>query len=111
MQEDPIRRYSEAIDELSKTTEKVRAIQDLIGEVHNALRQPYEFMVSNVDVGFPPEVAMVGDIPTLNADNWPTAKQIAEALSDLHKKRHQVEIIWHSLSNTDKNIVNPPPPK
>jgi len=68
-------------------------------------------MVSNVSVGFPPEVAMVQGIPTLNANNWPSAKQIAEALSNLHQKRHQVENIWQSLSDADKDIVNPPPSK
>ena len=48
-------------------------------------------------------------IPHLNADNWPSAKQIAEALSSLHQKRHGVDNLWHSLSDEDKEIVSPPP--
>jgi len=109
MSEDPIRKYSGAIAELEQAMARVQRVQSIIGEVHSALHKPFEFMVSNVDVGFPPEVAMARGIPSLNADNWPSAKQIAEALATLHQKRKQVSSIWASLSENDKKIVNPPP--
>jgi len=110
MSEDPIRKYSDAIGELNKATAQVLAIASIIRDVAHAINtNPYQLMVSNVDIGFPPEVAMARGIPSLNADNWPSAKQIAEALSNLHQKRHEVDNLWHSLSDADKNIVSPPP--
>ena len=105
---DPIREYSNAMDELNKAYEDVRAVQGIIGKVDSGLQKPYEFMVSNVSVGFPPEVAM-GRLPTLNAKEWPTAERIATVLANLHQKRHQVDNLWHSLSDADKKIVSPPP--
>ena len=104
---DPIRKYSDANDELDKATTKVRILQNIIGDTGRSLNKPYEFIVSNVDVGFPPEVTMSRGIHSLNADNWPTAKQIAEALADLHNKRKFAENIWHSLSDGDKKLVKP----
>ena len=111
MAEDPIRRYSSAIEELGKATNEVKGIQKIICEVGNSLQQPYELMVSNVSVEFPPEVAMAGSIATLNANDWPNAKQIAQVLSNLHKKRSEVVNIWHSLSEADKKLVHSPPPR
>ena len=105
---DPLREYSEAIDKLNKAHEKVQAIKGIIGEVHTGLNLPYQFMVSNVRVIFPQEVAM-GQLPTLNANKWPSAEQVAEALTNLHVMRKQVDHIWNSLPAADKKIVYPPP--
>jgi len=108
MEDEPIRKYSKACEELDKAVEEVESLQSLIGEVFKALDNPYKLMVSNVsnvDVNFPPEVAMVGGIPTLNADNWPTAKKIAQVLSNLHRKRRNAKELWFALSNADKKIV------
>ncbi len=110
MSEDPIRKYSDALSELSKAELKVQSIASIIRVTAKAMNtNPYQMTVSNVDVGFPPEVAVARGIPHLNADNWPSAKQIAEALSSLHQKRHGVDNLWHSLSDEDKEIVSPPP--
>ena len=112
MAEDPIRKYSDAIAELNSAYLKVRSLGEIIADVgHTLNNKPYELMVSNVKVGFPPEVAFREGIPSLNADNWPSAQDIAQALSDLHKARHQVDNLWHSLSASDKQIVSPPPEK
>ena len=73
-------------------------ITKIITEEGDALkRDPWSLMVSNVDVGFPPEVAM-GGARSLNANNWPTARQIAELLSAMHKTRHGAINAWASLS-------------
>lgn len=112
MSEDPIRKYSDATKELNIATSRVQALGAIIGDVGKALNnKPYELMVSNVGVKFPIEVAMARGIPSLNADNWTTAKQIAEALATLHEKRKRVNDIWSSLSPTDKELVSPPDTK
>lgn len=106
MAEDPIRKYSKAMEELGKAEGDIVNIREIIGEVHRNLESPYNFTVANIDIGLP----LMGG-PTLNADYWPTAEQIAKALANLHQKRHQVDQIWHSLSPSDKNIVDAPPSK
>ncbi len=108
MAEDPIRKYLDAKIKLDKAKQKVNDMTKLIVEVGNALnRNPWSFMVSNVDVGFPPEVAMGGS-RSLNANNWPTAKNIAELLSAMHDARHEAVNAWASLSQSDRSNLTPP---
>ena len=45
---------------------------------------------------------------SLNANEWPTAKAIAEAIANLHEKRNAVKNAWYALSNADKKIVKKP---
>lgn len=110
MAEDPIRQYSEATRELDGSIAKVRELSSYIAGVGSLLAEnPYRLMVSNVKdvkVGFPPEVAMVSGIPSLDGNRWPTAGQIAEVLSDLHQKRKAARNAWHSLSKADREIVS-----
>ena len=109
MAEDPIRKYIDAKRELDSLTEKVKKLQRFIEDVGNALRNPFRFMVSNVSVGFPPEVAMAGGIPTLNASEWPTAQQIAELLSSLHKAYHNALNAFMGIPEPDRKNVAPLP--
>lgn len=116
MAEDPIRKYSDATAELNSSYSKIRSLGEIIADVGWSLRnKPYGLMVSNLKpnlkVGFPPEVALREGVPSLNANNWPSAQDIAQALSDLRKARHQVDNLWGSLSATDKQLVSPPPEK
>jgi len=108
MSQDPIRMYLDAKAGLDKASLNVQQMRDLIAEVGQNLLHPYNFMVSNVNVGFPPEVAM-GRVPTLNADKWPSAKQIADNLVSLHKAYRQVQNAWMSISEADRKNLTPPP--
>ena len=108
MEEDSIRKYLDTKAELDRTKQRVKDMAKLIVDVGNVLnRDPWSLMVSNVDVRFPPEVAMGGS-RSLNANNWPTAKQIAELLSAMHKVRNDVVNAWASLSKSDRDNLTPP---
>jgi len=111
MSEDPIRKYLDAKAQMDKAFTHVRNLTSNIVAVGQALQDPLHFMVSNVDVGFPAEVAMGGAKFTLNADKWLSAKQIAEDLASLHRARHQAISLWGSLSQTDKENLASPEPK
>lgn len=109
MAEDPIRKYIDAKRELDSITEKIEKLQRFIEEVGNALRNPFRFIVSDVSVGFPPEVAMVRGIPTLHANEWPTAQQIAELLSSLHRAYHDARNAFMRIPEADrKNVAHLP---
>ncbi|TES84161.1 MAG: hypothetical protein E3J92_02085 [Dehalococcoidia bacterium] len=109
--EQPIQKYAGAIDELSQARERVEQMRAFISGVSQCLLKPYEFMVSNVSVGFPPEVGAVSGIPTLDANKWPNAQQIAEEIANLHQKYQQVQNAYNALSAAEKNIVDAPPKK
>ena len=110
MPEDPIRKYSDANKEFTEAFARVQQLGAIISDVGRYLNsRPYRMMVSNTTgVGFPAEVARGGAEYTLNADNWPTARAIAEALADLHDKAKQAENAHTALSSTDKSLVSPP---
>ena len=113
MAQDPIRKYSDAVKELEKATGQVELLQGIIGRMTSYLHNPYEFIISNVNVSvtFPAEVTFGRNVPIFDADNWPQIEQIAEAIANLHSKRKAVEEAWHNLSDTDKGLVNPLPKK
>lgn len=57
------------------------------------------------------EVAYVEGTPTLDANKWPTAQQIAEVIANLHQKYKQAQDAYSALSPSDRGIVNPLPDK
>lgn len=112
MSEDPVRKYLDAKDKLDIALSKVNELKSIVSYVAKALNEsPYSFIVSNVDVGFPAEVAMGGAALTLNADKWPSAKQIAEALAQVHECHNNAINLYASLSDSDKKNVAQLPPK
>ena len=108
MSQEPIRRYLDTKANLDKAYAEVQQMRALIAEVGQKLLNPYNFMISNVSVGFPAEVAMGGGVPTLNADNWPSAKQIAENLTSLHRVYHEVQNAWMAIPESDRKNLIPP---
>jgi hypothetical protein len=107
--EDPIRKYSDAVREFEQSYENVRKLGDIVAEVGKYMNQkPLKMMVTKVSVGFPVELAIDKIEFTLNAEEWPNATQIAQTLVDLQAKASLVRSIWGSLSETDRNIVKGP---
>lgn len=107
MVEDPIREYSEAAREFDTAYARIKALGSFIADVAHMLNnKPHVFMVSNIDVGFPMELSLRQGVPVLNADQWPSARDIATAIVTLQEKRKKVKEAWHSLSATDKKLVS-----
>ena len=111
MEQDLIRQYPDAITELEKARGQVRQLQEIIGKLYSYLDNPYELMISNVNVAgaYPEGVGFGENAHFFDANNWPQIQQFAEALIKLHDKRKVVEEIWNKLSDIDKEFINPPP--
>ncbi len=109
MAEDPIREYSNAVEEFNLAYSAVRKLGVLVADVGRYMNnRPHVFMVSNSSVGFPPEIGLSKSVFSLNANDWPDANKIAEAIVSLHEKREHVKEIYASLSATDKQLVQKP---
>ncbi len=107
-EEHPLSRYSKANDELYKSIKDMQKVSSLISEVGRELtNNPYKFCVSNCNVGLPMEVTFT-HCPTLDANEWPTAKKIAESIADLWSKKKAVENAWYTLSDADRKLVKKP---
>ncbi len=102
-----LQEYIDSVAELEKSYSKVLKYKDIVGTVSRYLTtQPYKMTISNVQVGF---VATEEREYTLNGDEWPTAKQLAETLSDYINKRNMTRQLFTSLSEAQRNSVKPPP--
>ncbi len=62
--------------------------------------------VSNVQVAF---TATADREYTLTGDKWPSAKQLAEALSDYIKKRTQSRRLYNALTFAQRDPLKPHP--
>lgn len=107
MEAEKLQEYIEAVDELQKAYLKVREYGSTIGDVARYLNNyPYKMIVSNVQVNFViPEEREY----SLDGNTWPSAKQLAEVLSDYVAKRDKVKRLYSSLSDAQRSSVKPPP--
>ena len=105
---DPIREYSNAKTEQAKAQKVVQDMTFVIDKVATALRcNPSAFTIANVRIGSPAEV-IPSALESLNANDWPTAEQIAESLKAMHDAHHKAQTLWASLTDSDKENLLPP---
>jgi len=105
MAEDKIRRYQEALRELEVATRNVEKYVATITDVSEKLQNWDRVVISNVgDIGFPPEA----HVKSINADDWFTAIQLAEALSNWHKVCHEVRNAWNAIPSENRMGLQPP---
>lgn len=101
-----LQEYIDSVDELEKAYLKVRGYGEIIGDTARYLNNfPYKMTVSNVQVSF---VVSEKREYTLDGNNWPSAKQLAEALSDYVSKRKRVKQLYSSLSEAQRSSMKPP---
>jgi hypothetical protein len=106
MAAEKLQEYINSVDELQKAYSEVRKLGEIIANVGRYLNNfPYKMNVSNVPVKF----VLSEDVEyRMNGDSWPSAKKLAEILSDYINKRHQVQRLYASLSDAQRNTVKPP---
>ena len=102
-----LQEYIDSVADLESSYAKVIELREIVGTVSRYLiTAPYKMTVSNVGVSF----TVTSDREyTLNGDKWPSAKQIAEILSDYISKRGKTKMLYSSLSGTQRSSVKPPP--
>lgn len=107
MSVEKLQEYINSVDELQKAYSEVRKYGAIIGDVGKYLNNyPYKMTISNVQISFP----ITADREySLNGDDWPSAKQLAEALADYIRKRERVNELYYSLSDAQRDSVKPPP--
>ncbi len=109
MAADKLQEYIDSVEQQKQAYEQVQKLKSAIDETYRYLvTEPYKMTVSKVNVQF---VVTSDREYTLNGDTWPTAKQIAETLSDYISKRDRAKTLYQSLSGSQQSMVKPPPEK
>ena len=107
MSVEKLQEYIDSLEELKKAYTKVREYGGTISDTGRYLNNfPYKMTVSNVQVGF--QIVAEREY-TLNGDDWPTAKQLAEALSDYISKRSKSKTLYQSLTEPQRGTIQPHP--
>lgn len=71
--------------------------------------RPGTFYFSNVGVGLPPDALLVPQSHGFDGNNWPSAKQIMQHLSDWHAAKTAMENAWSAIPADRQAGLKPPP--
>jgi len=107
MATEKLQEYIDSVEQLQQAYSRVKTLSEPIGETYRYLSlYPYKVTVSNVKTSF----AVTPDREyTLNANDWPTAQQLAEVLSDYISKRERTKTLYATLTVAQRETVKPPP--
>lgn len=107
MTTDVVQRYVEARATLVRRDARVREMVARIRRVAGALEHWRSVHVSNTGVGFPKDVMMMNR--EIDAKQWPTAMELAEALAAWHAAAEEAWALWGRVPATDRARLEPPP--
>jgi hypothetical protein len=66
-------------------------------------------IVSNADLGFPAELVLVGGTPSIDAAQWPTARQIGADMATYHSTKSAAKQAHARIPEAQRAVVLPPP--
>ena len=107
MSTDPIATYQEALRNLDVATRQAERIVGVVTAAGSKLCDWKQVSMSNIDLGFPPEVTLSGH--SINAREWPTAQELGEALANWHQAHQAVERAWRMIPSDRRMGLQPPP--
>jgi hypothetical protein len=105
---DPIQAYQQAARELKTATAQAERLAKVVTQGASALRIWKTAMVSDVQVGFPAEIALNPRTLAINPADWPTAQAIAESLGGFHRAKFALQAAYNAIPGSQKDIVQPP---
>lgn len=104
---DPVSTYQEALHNFTVATHRAEACVNTITDVADKLQDWKSVCVSNTSIGFPGRVASSGI--SIDARDWPTAEQLAQALSSWHTTRNAAHNAWQMIPADRRLGLQPPP--
>lgn len=108
----PIEEYIEARNVMIQASAAVQRMAETIRNVSHALStNSRRFLFANLPSGMPAEVAMSRDVVTVDANSWPSAQALQDALRDMHEARTVVFNAWSRVPQEQRSALQPPPPE
>lgn len=104
----PIEKYQEALNELKASIAHAEELVKAVSTEATILRDWKHAMMSDVQGGFPPEIALARDRPSISGREWPTAQQLADALQRYHKARSELQNAWNAIPESQRDVVQQP---
>lgn len=104
MATDSLRAYLDALRTLEETTQHVHRIKRVITDAADKLQEWRRVIVSGTSAGFPVELT---GAPSISANDWPTAEQLAEALRAWHQASDAADHAWRQVPAADRRGLQP----
>ena len=104
-----IQDYQKSLDRLQIAERQVGKIVKTIQSLADKLNKWKQLSVSNVGVAFPAEITYGRSQVSVNGNDWPSAKYLAEILSNWHQAWHDSRNAYRRIPEYERTIVQPPP--
>jgi len=82
---------------------------DTVHRASKVLNNWRKAMVSNIDAGFPVELALSSSTPSIDAAQWPTARQIGTDMANYHATKAAAKQAHARIPESQRSVVVPPP--
>lgn len=105
---DAISQYQQAVTNLKAAKSEAERVARVVSEGASALREWRKTMVSNAQGGFPMEIALSRSNPNINASEWPTGQQIADALQKYHQAKQALGNAYSAIPEGQRRVVQAP---
>jgi hypothetical protein len=104
-----IEEYQTALSAHQASIQKCEKNAAIVHHASNVLNKWRTAMVSNTDAGFPAELALSGNTPTIDAAQWPTARQIGVDMAAFHSTKSDARQAHSRIPESQRSVVLPPP--
>ena len=105
---EPIAQYQQAVAALKSAIAGAERVVRVVTGGASALRDWRKTMVSNSSGGFPMEVALSRQSPSINASDWPSGQQIADALQQYHQAVTTLRNSYSAIPESQRGVVQAP---
>jgi hypothetical protein len=100
--------YKQATDEVMDAMRNAERVAGIVRHGADVLGQWKRAIVANCQGAFPPEIGMNPNAPTINASEWPSGQQIADALGRFHDARIRLKNAYQAIPDSERSVVQPP---
>jgi hypothetical protein len=108
--DDRVAAYLESLDTVRETATNLIRIRKIIQGAAQALSQHWgRVMVDHVGEEYPISIGLAANVASINGQTWPTAVEIAEAISAAHTAYDQAQIAWKYIPEDQRRRLAPPP--
>lgn len=107
MANDPVQVYLDSSTSLDKATHILTKMIRTITDAAEKLRDPSRVAVLGPGLGIQPH--LVGTSSTIDAEEWPSAQQLHQALFDWQKADEACRIAWGLVPKPRRSGLQPPP--
>lgn len=104
-----IEEYQVALRAHDLATQKCDQNAAIIHHASKVLNSWRTAIVSNIDAGFPMELALSSGTPSIDAAQWPTARQIGIDMAAYHATKSAARQAHALIPEAQRAVVLPPP--